>query len=186
MIKKRRFNKADWIALGLSQLSERGVEAIKLEAICKAAGLTRGSFYYHFIDHEKFLIEMVQNWGKTHTDDVAEQIGNDMSAENKATALTDASMQIDYRLELGIRELARRVPDAAKIVKETDAQRLEILSAIYVQRFGLENTQAKDLAYLEYAAFCGIILLDPNMARPRQHLLAALYDDLVQTSFRGR
>lgn len=183
MIKKRRFNATDWVALGLSQLSEQGVEAVKLEPICKAAGLTRGSFYHHFKDHEAFLIALVQRWAKTQTHDVAEQLGADISAEDRATALTDVSMQIDYRLELGIRELARRVPEVAKIVKEADTERLAVLTKIHAQRFQLANDEAENLAFLEYAAFCGMILLDPDMARPKQKALSALYDDLVQASF---
>jgi len=184
MTKKPRFNAAHWIDLGLSQLSQSGVDAIKLEAICSAAKLTRGSFYYHFKDHEAFLIDMVKRWSTLQTQEVAAQIDGDISAESKATALTDAAMQIDYRLELGIRELARRVPDVAAIVEQTDAKRLALLTEIYVQRFAIDTADASQLAYLEYAAFCGMILLSPDMDAPRQQALAERYDAMVQASLR--
>jgi AcrR family transcriptional regulator len=179
MTGKRRLKPDDWIALGLSELAKRGPDAIKLEAICKAAGLTRGSFYHHFEDHNDFLRSMVGAWRLQSTENIIQNVDLNASADVSASHLTEKAIQIDYQLELGIRELARRLPEIADEIRETDQARLAILSEIYVARFGLEQQHAEDLAFLEYAAFSGITLRNPDMPQAKQQELAAKYDGLI-------
>ncbi|MEM6694296.1 MAG: TetR/AcrR family transcriptional regulator [Pseudomonadota bacterium] len=178
-MKKRRFSEQDWIALGLAELSAKGCDAIKLEAICKAAGLTRGSFYHHFADHESFLTGLARHWLKAQTEDVAAVLDAAASAHERSDALTEAAMSIDYRLELGMRELARRLPSVREIVRQADARRLEIVSTLYQESYGLDAEHAYRFAYLEYAAFSGIILLDPDIPAEQQHDLAKLFERTV-------
>ncbi|WP_424973146.1 TetR/AcrR family transcriptional regulator [Dinoroseobacter sp. S76] len=173
---KRRFREEDWIALGLRELSAKGCDAVKLEAICKAAGLTRGSFYHHFQDHELFLTTLAQHWLKTQTEDVAAAMDAQAPADAQSAALTRAAMEIDSKLELGIRELGRRLPAVDAIIREADATRLAVLGGLYQERYGLDAAAAAQFAYLEYAAFSGIILLDPEIPAPRQKALADLFE----------
>ena len=180
MTKKQRLKAADWIALGLKELARLGPEAIKLEAICTAAGLTRGSFYHHFDSHTTFLRELAEAWRQQSTEDVATTIDDSETAEHAAHTLTAAALEIDYKLELGIRELARRMPDIAAVVAETDRMRTSILAGIYAERFDLEAEAAKDYALLEYAAFSGLILLNPAMDRSDQTRLADRYESLIE------
>lgn len=184
MTKKQRFSATDWVNLGLQQLAVGGPDAVKLEAICAAAKLTRGSFYYHFSDHSAFLLAIVQSWQGQQTDDIVAALPNTGTADDNAKALTKAVLEIDYRLELGIRELARRVPDIDKVVKTTDQKRLQILSKIYSHRFQVGDSEAKDLAFLEYAAFSGMILLAPDLSSEDQRGLAIKYDTLMQNAHR--
>ena len=179
-MKKRRYSKEDWIDLGLRELSANGSEAVKLEAICKAAKLTRGSFYHHFEDHETFLTGLAEHWLATQTTDVADVIDPDASPDEQGAALNDAAMNIDYRLELGIRELARRLPAIDRIVKQADEVRLSIIRALYQRRYGLDEATADGLAFIEYAAFSGIILLDPDIPLERQRSLARLHEDMMR------
>ncbi|MEM1378350.1 MAG: TetR/AcrR family transcriptional regulator [Pseudomonadota bacterium] len=178
-MKKRRFSRTDWIKLGLARLADAGSEAVKLEAICEAAGLTRGSFYHHFDDHRAFTLALAEHWFDTQPLAIAEQIDEHGVAEAQASALTDAALQIDYRLELGIRELARRLDEVAVIVRKADALRVDTLAGIYQNRFRIEQTAARDFALLEYAAFSGVLLLDPDMPIDKQAKLAELYDRTV-------
>lgn len=176
---KRRFSKTEWVALGLSELSKDGADAVKLEAICRAAHMTRGSFYHHFDDHQSFLTCLATQWLASQTTDVAQVVAQHATPTQQSDALTDAAVQIDYRLELGMRELARRVPDISAIVKEADARRLDILTTIYQARFGLDHPHAQRLAFLEYAAFSGVILIDPDMSVAQQKSIAETYDTLI-------
>lgn len=177
---KRRFNKEDWLTLGMEQLSAHGPDAMKLEAICRAAGLTRGSFYHHFADHESFLVAMTEHWFASQSQGVAKVLDADLSAADGAAALTEAALMIDYRLELGIRELARRKPTIHDIVAKADQFRLNMVKQLYLSQFNLSEELAEDYATIEYAVFCGIILLEPDMSIKRQSALAALYQRAIE------
>lgn len=183
-MKKQRFKKVDWIRLGQSELARFGPEAVKLEAICDAAGLTRGSFYHHFDDHETFLVALAENWFETQTIEVADMIDATAAAADQGAMLTDAALAIDFKLELGMRELARRLPGVKEIVAKADKARQDILTDIYKKRFDLDDRTAEAFAYLEYAAFSGIILIDPEMDEARQRHLASLYERAM-ASFLG-
>ncbi|MEM9581801.1 MAG: TetR/AcrR family transcriptional regulator [Pseudomonadota bacterium] len=177
---KRRYGKADWIDLGLQELAAHGSEAVKLEAICKAAKLTRGSFYHHFEDHEAFLTGLAEHWLARQTTDVADLIDPNDTPIVQYVALNEAAMGIDYRLELGIRELARRLPAIDRIIKQADAVRLDVVRTLYQRRYGIEEDLAEGLAIIEYAAFSGIILLDPDISLERQRSLAKLHEDMMR------
>ena len=180
---KRRYSKEDWIDLGLIELSTHGLEGVKLEAICKAAKLTRGSFYHHFDDHEAFLSALAEHWLDKQTTEVAEVIDPSDSPIDQGVALNDAAMGIDYRLELGIRELARRLPAVERVVKQADEVRIGTICLLYQRKYGLDKSTASELAFIEYAAFSGIILLDPDIPLARQKSLAKLYDDMMRRAF---
>jgi len=178
MTKKRRFSAQDWIALGHEALAKHGTEAVKLEAICAAAGLTRGSFYYHFTDHTGFLVALATSWAQIQTTDLLDAL--DQAPDAKAEQLTVGALAIDFRLELGIRELARRIPEVADVVQATDRTRLQALAALHRDRFGVAPDQADDLAFIEYAAYCGMILVQPGLPADKQQQLAGMFESMVQ------
>ena len=148
---------------------------MKLEAICAAAGLTRGSFYHHFKDHGTFLTDLARHWLTRQTTDIADRVADHPVSPEKAEALTEAAMTIDYRLELGMRELGRRVPEVGGIVREADETRLKVVADIYAARFGIDAGTAARFAMLEYAVFNGVILIDPDYPPEEQRSLAALF-----------
>jgi len=65
------------------------------------------------------------------------------------------------------------------IIRQSDATRLHVMRQIYQQRYGLEAQHAEQFAYLEYAAFSGNILLDPEIPMTQQQELAQLYDRTI-------
>ena len=178
MTKRRRFSTQDWISLGHEALAAHGTEALKLEAICAAAGLTRGSFYYHFTDHTAFLVALADSWAQRHTADLLEGLGADADAD--AARLTTRALTIDFGLELGIREMARRIPEVAAIVERTDTLRLKTLATLHHERFGVSRDMAYDLAFIEYAAYCGMILIQPDLPPDKQEKRAALFEAMVR------
>lgn len=184
--RKRPFQSADWLELGLAALSAGGAEAVKLAPICAAAGLTRGSFYYHFADHDTFLLELAETWIEGQTVQSAALLKALRDPAATAEGLREAGFAIDYRLELGFRELARRHGAVAAVVKRTDNMRLSVLADLCAARFGLEPPAAWDLAHLEYAAFAGLVLVDPKMSEARLNDLRAHFDRMISGFFATR
>ncbi len=182
-MKKRRLSKDDWLDLGLTALSEDGADALKLDAICARAALTKGSFYHHFKDHVAFLEGVVYAWKQAQTDNVIAEAQHASNPDDIANALLEQALEMDFALELGVRELARRNETIDAIVKDVDEARAGFMTQLYSQRFGRDETEVKDAAFLEYAAFAGFMMLVPDMTTEKQRHLANLYDDMVMTYF---
>ena len=178
MSAKPRFSAADWITLGHKVLAAGGTEAIKLDAICTAAGLTRGSFYHHFADHTVFMAALATEWAAQNTSRLVAALEGVADAD--ARHLNDMALDLDFALEVGIRELARRVPQVAAIVEQADAQRLSILADLARARFGVSDQTAADLAFIEYAAFCGRMLIRPQLDRETLLRLSRRLDGLMR------
>src|SRR5260370_39326153 len=51
-----------WIDEGLRALAAGGQDAVRIEPLAKALGVTRGGFYWHFEDREALLTETLDTW----------------------------------------------------------------------------------------------------------------------------
>jgi len=52
-----------WLTAAYDELTNNGVEAVKIMALAKRLGVSRTSFYWHFKDREALLEAMIQHWG---------------------------------------------------------------------------------------------------------------------------
>lgn len=150
----KRLGKDDWLMLGFSTLSAEGPEAIRLDAICAAAGVTKGSFYHHFGTHEAFLGLLVETWR-----DWADPEALDYLAEEGAGPLTAIASVSDPMIERGLRQLAAMDAGARAAVEEVDRARLDHLAA---------RTGSVETAELAYAGYIGL-----------QHIGAAVDEDQI-------
>lgn len=179
----KRFKSRDWLALALSQLSAHGPDALRLEAICAAAGLTKGSFYHHFKDHDAFLQAVIREWEQRHTQQLIDQVDIPANPSAAMVDLSDMAMALDYHLEVAIRDLARRTPEIAAIVQGVDTRRIDFLAQIYRAVFDVSAEDAKIAAKIEYAAFMGLILIQPDIDKTEQRTIAARFEDVMRTYF---
>lgn len=180
---RKRLKRRDWLDLALAALSEDGPDALKLDAVCARAEVTRGSFYHHFKDHEAFLIAVGEHWLQRQTGAVIDGVDPvTLDADDRA-AVNAQVMQIDFRLELAMRELGRRVPAVARIVSNADGRRLAFTAKVYEARFDLDPDSAMRAARLEYAAFLGSFMLDVEIASKDQTALGTLFEAMVVSHY---
>lgn len=87
-----RRSRADWLRAARLALLHRGPEAVRVEPLARALGVTKGSFYWHFADRGELLEALLVEW------------------EEETALLTDALRQADPRDELPaiMAELDRR------------------------------------------------------------------------------
>src|SRR5260370_13787965 len=79
-----------WIDEGLRALAAGGPDAVRIEPLAKALGVTRGGFYWHFEDREALLTEMLDTWERAATDEVIERVereGGDPRAKVRRAGL---------------------------------------------------------------------------------------------------
>ncbi len=184
-MKKRRFAREDWLDLAHRELAAHGPDALKLDRVCASAGLTKGSFYHHFPDLPAFLTAVTEHWVGVSTEQIVETIDGTNDARERGEQLNELALMVDFRLELGIRELARRNAAVKDIVRECDARRVGVVGKIYSDRYGINAEDARFAAYIEYAAFIGCILIDPDMDTAAQKALSDRFQTVMSRYFEG-
>src|ERR1700730_6336853 len=78
-----RTPRSRWIEAGLQALAAGGPDAVRVEALAQALGVTKGGFYGHFADRNALLDEMLATWERMSTDEVLERVerhGGDVRA----------------------------------------------------------------------------------------------------------
>src|SRR3954462_3782441 len=58
-----------WIEGGLDALASGGPDAVRIEALAKDLGVTKGGFYWHFADRRSLLDAMLDVWEREGVDD---------------------------------------------------------------------------------------------------------------------
>ncbi|QBF31553.1 TetR/AcrR family transcriptional regulator [Thalassococcus sp. S3] len=181
----KRFARIDWLDLALRQLSAEGPDALRLEAICDAAGRTKGSFYHHFKDHDAFLEDVVAHWTARQTTELLEDYPLDQIGEAEMEEMFHRVLDLDFDLERAIRRLGNSVPALQDRIRETDATRLTFSRKAYQARYGMSEEVARDMAVLDYAAFAGLLLVFPDMTKERQIEVYRTFETLLNQAIEG-
>src|SRR4030095_17220783 len=62
--KATRLDAAAWIAAAFDALAHGGIDAVRVEPLAKALGITKGSFYWHFADRRPLIDAMLRSWAE--------------------------------------------------------------------------------------------------------------------------
>src|SRR5450432_2810686 len=122
-----------WIEEGLRALAAGGPDAVRIEPLAKALGVTRGGFYWHFDDRAALLEEMLDTWERASTDEVIERVereGGDARAKlRRAGALTFSDWLLP--IDLAVRDWARRDPKVGERLRRVDNRRMDYLRLLF-------------------------------------------------------
>ena len=101
-----------WIDEGLRALAAGGPDAVRIEPLAQALGVTRGGFYWHFADRRALLDEMLDAWERASTEEVIERVesrGGDAKVKlRRAGALTFSDSRLGSARADGRRAPATR------------------------------------------------------------------------------
>jgi AcrR family transcriptional regulator len=126
-----------WIEEGLRALAAGGPDAVRVEALARELGVTKGGFYNHFEDRPALIDEMLDTWERLVIDQVIDQIeargGDAKSRLRHLFAFDTTPARKLVRIELAIREWSRRDKAVARRLKRIDNRRLDYLRALFAE-----------------------------------------------------
>lgn len=124
-----------WIEEGLRALGGGGPEAVRIEPLARSLGITKGAFYWHFDDRRSLLGEMLDAWERTGVDEVIEAVeaeGGDARVKlRRLFALAAASGGELLKVELAVRNWARRDPAVAERLRRVDNRRMDYMRSLF-------------------------------------------------------
>jgi AcrR family transcriptional regulator len=127
--------RTSWVDEGLRALGVGGPDAVRVEKLAQALGVSRGGFYWHFDGRPALLEEMLDAWERRVIDEVIERIegeGGDARAKLRQLSKLASSSRNDLmKIELAIREWARRETRVAKRLRRIDNRRMEYMRSLF-------------------------------------------------------
>jgi AcrR family transcriptional regulator len=148
---------AKWVDEGLRALAVGGPDAVRIEALAEALGVTKGGFYGYFRDRRALLEEMLDTWERRGIDEVIERVegeGGDARARLRRLFALASSAGTGLRLELAIRDWARRDRAVARRLKRVDKRRMEFMRPLFAD-FCRDGDDVEARCLLAFSLFVG-------------------------------
>jgi AcrR family transcriptional regulator len=169
-----RTPRTSWIEEGLRALGVGGPDAVRVEALAQALGVTKGGFYWHFDGRPALLDEMLDTWERLMIDEVIERVereGGDARAKlRRLFAIASATGEL-VNIELAIRDWARRDRVVAKRLKRIDNRRMEYMRSLF-GAFCPDDDDVEVRCLLVFSLFLGSRLVSADhVGRRRAEVL---------------
>ncbi len=150
-----RVGKDEWTRAALAVIAAEGVAGVKVEALARGLGITKGSFYWHFRDRVDLIEAALELWYRLATAEVIERLDRIEDPEQRLWALFGESFgdlvsgPIDAQLLGQVDD-----PLVGPTVERCTSERLAFLTRTY-RALGVPPQQAGARARLVYAAYIG-------------------------------
>src|SRR2546423_15454873 len=129
-----RTPRANWIEEGLRALAAGGPDAVRIEPLAKALEVSKGGFYWHFDDRRALMEEILEAWERVSVDEVIERIegeGGDARAKLRRLSALAASSDEPLRIDLAVRDWARRDQTVAERLRRVDNRRMDYMRSLF-------------------------------------------------------
>ncbi|MFJ9818454.1 TetR/AcrR family transcriptional regulator [Streptomyces sp. NPDC101151] len=135
---KARTPRGRWIEEGLRVLAVGGPEAVRIEPLAQALGVSKGGFYGYFRNRDALLSEMLDTWEREVTEAVIEDVeseGGDARAKldrlfTLVSSFADGPVT-GTEIDLAIRDWARRDEAVAHRLRRVDNRRMDYLRSLF-------------------------------------------------------
>jgi AcrR family transcriptional regulator len=129
-----RTPRSSWIDKGLRALAAGGPDAVRIEPLARALGVTKGGFYWHFDDRRALLDEMLDTWELVSVDEVIERVeggGGDARVKLRRLGALASSSDEVLRIDLAVRDWSRRDQMVARRLRRVDNRRMDYLRSLF-------------------------------------------------------
>jgi AcrR family transcriptional regulator len=157
---KGQLSRDAWLDAAGTAIAEGGFDDARVLTLAKRLGVTRGSFYWHFKNHSELIVSFLDRWRDRRVGEIAYLKASRDDSETELHRIfrlvlsQPARNTRQMRVELAVRDFARRDAHAGKIVAEVDRTRIEYCASL-LETVMANKQQARDLALLLYVATIG-------------------------------
>ena len=154
-----RTPRSSWIEEGLRALGVGGPDAVRVETLAAALGVTKGGFYWHFEDRRALLDELLDAWERTMIDEAIERVergGGDAREKLRRLFSLAASSELRgfLRVDLAVRDWARRDRGVARRLRRVDDRRMKYMRPLFAA-LGAEEDEVEVRCYIVLSVFIG-------------------------------
>jgi AcrR family transcriptional regulator len=147
--------RAEWLDAGVESFGKAGLPGLKVEAIARRLGSSKAGFYWYFKSRDAFEHALFEHWRAIETKRIiaaAEQAGEPLEIMRLFMEVIHLRRSQDFTFHL--RRLARKRRSLAKLLDETEAERIGYLASVLVE-LGKDEAAAFDAAEATYHLYLG-------------------------------
>src|SRR2546423_7190083 len=129
-----RTPRSAWVEEGLRALAVGGPDAVRIEALARTLGVSKGGFYWYFDDRQALLDEMLDTWERLFIDEVIERVeggGGDARAKLRRLFGLAASAGEPLKIDPAVRAWAKRDKVVARRLRRVDNRRIEYMRPLF-------------------------------------------------------
>ena len=170
---KHSLTAEDWAKAALDAIADGGIEAVAVEPLARALGVTKGSFYWHFANRKALLQAALELWEKRETTDIVRQVEHISDPRRRLQQVFRVANSGFRNGRLtGIFAAASTDPLIGPVVERVAKKRLEFLQDAYAA-LGFDAEEARRWAMFAYSTFMGTLQLrrDDATALPRGRVM---------------
>ena len=160
-----KLDRSSWFRVAARLLVERGGGGLRVEALCRDAGVTKGSFYHHF---------------QRGAMDPMSRLEALDSPRERLRGLIEAIACEDLALEAAVRRWAASDPAVAEHLRQVDQARTAFVAEMYHELLPDDPALADDMCRLAQAFYLGAVMLEPPVTGEEYRRLTALLDRIVR------
>lgn len=183
---KSSLSSSDWVNAAINVLVASGVADLKVERLAATLGVSKGSFYWHFVNRDDLLDQVLGEWSRVACYDQTKRIDGEVSdparrllrfmmlplSSERAARMAD--------LELAIMGWARRDPRARRAVEAVDRTRTANAHAL-LREIGVTEAEALHRAHEAYAVIRYVSLRPDLPIEERRELIHQVHSRVIQT-----
>lgn len=145
----------DYFNAAMELLASTGVAGLKIAPLCKALGVTSGSFYGYFGSMDGFIAEFLAYWESTQTERIAELSNVPDDLATRVHLMKTLAANLPHDAEAAIRGWAHANPQVAQAQKAVDARRVQVLTDLFRPAVDTRR-QAETLAIMGMTLLVGL------------------------------
>ena len=176
-----RLSAKDWVLAAERTLAQQGVDAVRVETLARALGVSKGSFYWHFKDRDALLSAVQEDWEARATSEIIAQV--EASAGQPAQRLRILIERVfgatrDHQLlETALRAWGTLDHKMGVRVQRVDRRRRHYVAKL-LSDAGVDHSEAAHRSRILYATLVGEFLMrghgSPALTREALRSLHAL------------
>jgi AcrR family transcriptional regulator len=144
----------DWVAAAYARFRTEGFDGLRIEALARDLGATKGSFYWHFADRAALVAAVMDRWEHEETDVFIELADEAPDPASRLQVLFRAvgSRQMPGEHRLYADAVAEGV---GPVVKRVTARRVGYVTSALVE-LGIDPDEARRRAVASIAVVLGL------------------------------
>jgi len=148
-----------WVKAATNLIAQEGVQAVAVEPLALALGVTKGSFYWHFKNRDELIHAALEAWEQDQSQDVVTRYSGIEDPRRRLRVLLFAAFEdVENGRFFAALAVSSEDPRVQPFLRSATERRLAFGAAAF-RDLGLSEVEARERSLLAYAAYAGYFQL---------------------------